>query len=444
MTPPFMTMSTRSIACRSARGSPRTAIRSASLPFSIEPILSCMSMIRAFSEVARRRISAFGMPAAAKCLNSSVQRPKNWVDGLPISVPMPTSAPIRWSFFRFATALAKVSLQYCGSNRSACCSLSLSSLLSCALSSLTWAVICLTRFGHQEFLPTGLQKLEQLVGDQHVSENHHGGHDGHSLLHELLDVRIGDHRIDGHVLQSMEAEVNSLLEPAHQGLVKGALDPGLPALRENRAVALVTVVRQLDGEVAEGVILVKGLQPLGAQRDHPVTSFLDLLDVGGPLRVVAAQEPLDDRIGEVGGGPRCAELVALSRGNRRERADHPGTGDLVRVGHRPELLDLAGEPSHVPDGGDPAHDAVPEVEGDLPIHLGDGSQVHVIDEGDGDVDVVVDQAGQEGPAAEVHRLVGGNAPRSPLGSMARILPPSTTTIRSFWSRLPMPSNTWQL
>ncbi len=70
-------------------------------------------------------------------------------------------------------------------------------------------------------------------------------------------------------------------------------------------------------------------------------------------------------------------------------------------------MDLAGESSHVPDGGDPAHDAVPEVEGDLPIHLGDDTQVHVSDEGDGDVDVVVDQAGEQGPAAEVHGLVGG-------------------------------------
>jgi len=31
----------------------------------------------------------------------------------------------------------------------------------------------------------------------------------------------------------------------------------------------------------------------------------------------------------------------------------------------------------------------------------------VIDEGDGDVDVVVDQAGEQGPAAEVHGRVGG-------------------------------------
>src|SRR5947207_4114203 len=54
ISPPFITNLTRCISLISFRGSPATAIRSANLPFSIVPKLSCLWMIAALTVVAMR------------------------------------------------------------------------------------------------------------------------------------------------------------------------------------------------------------------------------------------------------------------------------------------------------------------------------------------------------------------------------------------------------
>ena len=97
-------------------------------------------------------------------------------------------------------------------------------------------------FGNEVLLTAAFQKPEQLLLDEYISVDHEGWHDGHVFSHEFIDKGVGNHRIHGHVFQRIEAEVHSLLESADEGLVKGTLDPVVPALFENRAVSFVAVI----------------------------------------------------------------------------------------------------------------------------------------------------------------------------------------------------------
>ena len=103
----------------------------------------------------------------------------------------------------------------------------------------------------------------------------------------------------------------------------------------------------------------------------------------------------------LGRGPH---FISVPGGNGRKGTDNSRAGYFIGVGQGAVFVYFARKASHIPDRGNAAQDAIPEIELDLRIHLVDAAKINLVHKGHGDVHMVVDQARKHGPAFEIHLL----------------------------------------